>query len=52
MFLDLARARGSMPNVGFVEDALVVSFVGGDDVVGAEFFLGRVERISIVVYNP
>src|SRR6266481_7019229 len=25
---------------GFVEDALVVGFVGGDDVVSAEFFLG------------
>src|SRR5437879_11929009 len=25
---------------GFVEDALVVGFVGGDDVVGAEIFLG------------
>jgi hypothetical protein len=25
---------------GFVEDALVVVFVGGDDVVGVEFFLG------------
>jgi hypothetical protein len=25
---------------GFVEDALVVGFVGGDDVVGAEFLLG------------
>jgi hypothetical protein len=25
---------------GFVEDALVVVFVGGDDVVGAEVFLG------------
>jgi hypothetical protein len=25
---------------GFAEDAFVVVFVGGDDVVGAEFFLG------------
>src|SRR5260370_36120054 len=25
---------------GFVEDALVIGFVGGDDVVGAEVFLG------------
>src|SRR6266849_2067421 len=25
---------------GFVEDALVVVFVGGDDVVGAEFLFG------------
>src|SRR5258708_40209879 len=28
------------PILGFLEDALVVGFVGGDDVVGAEFFLG------------
>jgi hypothetical protein len=27
-------------NSGFGEDALVVVFVGGDDVVGAEVFLG------------
>jgi hypothetical protein len=30
---------------GFVEDALVVGFVGGDDVVGAEFFLALMRAI-------
>jgi hypothetical protein len=30
----------SQPTSGFVEDALVAVFLGGDDVVGAEFFLG------------
>jgi hypothetical protein len=30
--------------LGFVEDALVVVFVGGDDIVGAEIFLGVDKR--------
>jgi hypothetical protein len=38
----MVLGRGTRPRwaSGFVEDALVVVFVGGDDVVGAEFFLG------------
>src|SRR5258708_10307635 len=36
----ITAVRASTPGSGFVEDALVIGFVGGDDVVGAEFFLG------------
>src|SRR5260370_40535570 len=36
----ITAVRASTQGSGFVEDALVIGFVGGDDVVGAEFFLG------------
>src|SRR6266436_5115665 len=34
------QLEASRRESGFAEDALVVVFVGGDDVVGADFFLG------------
>jgi len=34
------QGKNANQGSGFGEDALVVVFVGGDDVVGAEFFLG------------
>src|SRR5260370_620623 len=36
----ITAVRASTQGSGFVEDALVIGVVGGDDVVGAEFFLG------------
>src|SRR5258708_35465669 len=36
----ITAVRASTPGSGFVEDALVIGFVGGADGVGAEFFLG------------
>src|SRR5260370_17205641 len=36
----ITAVRASTQGSGFVEDALVIGFVGGDHVVGAEFFLG------------
>src|SRR5258708_10404358 len=35
----ITAVRASTQGSGFVEDALVIGFVGGDDVVVAEFFL-------------
>jgi hypothetical protein len=40
MFSLWYRVKASTQRSGFAEDALVVGFVGGDDVVGAVVFLG------------
>src|SRR5260370_34743788 len=40
MFSLWYRVKASTQRSGFAEDALVVGFVGGDDVVGAEFLFG------------
>ena len=38
--LGLGGSRSGRSGPGLSEDALVVAFIGGDHVVGAEFFLG------------